>query len=246
MKRTMSCLLLLALSFPSSGVTQPPEPQRGMAKKTSAARVPVEYIARSILVLRGHKVLLDSELAANKDLAQKLSRLERSLVALDLKTQHQFKEVYEAIRALMAAPAPKRGITCGLLQSWRSAGAIRLDDLHQPRTCCLILCGTQLVTEQRVTKPAQRVVQPQRFGYLQIEGTVELRVRPVEIFQKPHNLLLAFVALLLGKISGLAQQPQDYINLLDRFPGQLVQLPEDGALMSADELDSSHHDPCDD
>jgi hypothetical protein len=171
-----------------------------VAKKTKAALVPIDHIARSILVLRGHKVLLDSELAqlygvttarlnqqvrrnrkrfpndflfevtseelanlklhfatsswggrrklplaftehgaimaatilnspravemsvyvvrafvklrvllaSNKDLAQKLARLERSLVALDLKTQRQFKEVYEAIWTLMAAPAPKR------------------------------------------------------------------------------------------------------------------------------------------
>jgi hypothetical protein len=29
-------------------------------------------------------------------------------VALDLKAQRRFKEVYDAIRALMAAPAPRR------------------------------------------------------------------------------------------------------------------------------------------
>lgn len=34
-----------------------------MAKKTTAALVPVDHIARSILVLRGQKVLLDAELA---------------------------------------------------------------------------------------------------------------------------------------------------------------------------------------
>ena len=45
---------------------------------------------------------------ASKDLAHKLVALERSLLALDLKTQRQFKAVYEAIRALMNAPAPKR------------------------------------------------------------------------------------------------------------------------------------------
>ncbi len=33
---------------------------------------------------------------------------EDSLAALDLKTQRQFKEVYEAIRALMNPPPPKR------------------------------------------------------------------------------------------------------------------------------------------
>jgi len=46
--------------------------------------------------------------ASNKDLARKLVALERSLLALDLMTQRQFKEVYEAIRALMDTPAPKR------------------------------------------------------------------------------------------------------------------------------------------
>lgn len=59
------------------------------------------YIVRAFVKLR-------ELLASNKDLARKLAALERSLVALDLKTQRQFKEVYEAIRALMSAPAPKR------------------------------------------------------------------------------------------------------------------------------------------
>lgn len=52
-------------------------------------------------------VKLGQLLASNKDLARKLAALERSLVALDLRTQRQFKEVYEAIRALMSVPAPK-------------------------------------------------------------------------------------------------------------------------------------------
>lgn len=182
-----------------------------MAKNTGTILVPVEHIAQSIRVLRGHKMLLDSELAmlygvttarlneavkrnlerfpedfvfrlteeefaalisqnatskpgrggrrklpwaftehgaimaatmlnspravemsvyvvrafvklrqllvSHKDLARKLASLERSLIALDLKTQRQFKEVYDAIRALMAAPAPKRraiGFTANL------------------------------------------------------------------------------------------------------------------------------------
>ena len=59
------------------------------------------YIVRAFVKLR-------EVLASNKDLAQKLTRLERSLLALDLKTQHQFKEVYEAIRALMVVPRPKK------------------------------------------------------------------------------------------------------------------------------------------
>ena len=56
-------------------------------------------------------VKLRELLASNKDLVRKLAALERSLIAMDLKTQGQFKEVYEAIRALMAGPpVKKRGI----------------------------------------------------------------------------------------------------------------------------------------
>jgi hypothetical protein len=40
--------------------------------------------------------------------ARKLEALESSLVSLDLKTQRQFMEVYEAIRALMSEPTLKR------------------------------------------------------------------------------------------------------------------------------------------
>jgi hypothetical protein len=58
------------------------------------------YVVRAFVKLR-------ELLASNKDLARKLAALERSLVALDLKTQRQFQEVYEAIRALMDTPAPK-------------------------------------------------------------------------------------------------------------------------------------------
>lgn len=68
------------------------------------------YVVRAFVKLR-------ELLTSNKDLARKLAALERSLVALDLKTQRQFKEVYEAIRALMSAPAPKRrgiGFTANL------------------------------------------------------------------------------------------------------------------------------------
>ena len=59
------------------------------------------YVVRAFVQLR-------EMLVSNKDLAQKLARLERSLVALDLKTQRQFKEVYGAIRELMMPPAPRR------------------------------------------------------------------------------------------------------------------------------------------
>jgi hypothetical protein len=59
------------------------------------------YVVRAFVQLR-------EVLASNKGLAHKLAALERSLVTLDLKTQRRFQEVYEAIRALMSDPAPKR------------------------------------------------------------------------------------------------------------------------------------------
>jgi ORF6N domain len=59
------------------------------------------YVVRAFVKLR-------ELLTSNKELAGKLAALERSLVALDLKTQRQFREVYEAIRALMSTPTPKR------------------------------------------------------------------------------------------------------------------------------------------
>jgi hypothetical protein len=49
-------------------------------------------VAMGVYVVRAF-VQLREVLASNEDLAQKLARLERSLVALDLKTQRQFKEV---------------------------------------------------------------------------------------------------------------------------------------------------------
>ena len=62
------------------------------------------YVVRAFVELR-------RLLSSNRGLARKLDALERSLVSLDLKTQRQFKEVYEAIRALMSEPAaPRRGI----------------------------------------------------------------------------------------------------------------------------------------
>lgn len=51
------------------------------------------YIVRAFVKLR-------SLLASSTDLARKLEILERSLITLDLKTQRQFKEVYNAIRVL--------------------------------------------------------------------------------------------------------------------------------------------------
>jgi hypothetical protein len=64
-------------------------------------------VEMSVYVVRAF-VKLRELLVSNKDLARKLVALERSLVTLDLKTQRQFKEVYNAIRSLMTAPVPKR------------------------------------------------------------------------------------------------------------------------------------------
>jgi hypothetical protein len=47
-------------------------------------------------------------LASNEQLERKLLELERSLIALNLTTHRRFREVYDAIRALQAEPAPKR------------------------------------------------------------------------------------------------------------------------------------------
>lgn len=59
------------------------------------------YVVRAFLKLR-------ELLSSNRDLARKVQALERSLLALDLKTQRRFTEVYEAIRALTSAPTAKR------------------------------------------------------------------------------------------------------------------------------------------
>lgn len=62
-------------------------------------------VEMSVYVVRAF-VKLRELLASNKDLAGKLATLERSLITLDLKTQRQFKAVYEAIRELMDSPPP--------------------------------------------------------------------------------------------------------------------------------------------
>lgn len=64
-------------------------------------------VEMSVYVVRAF-VKLRELLASNKGLARKLAALERSLVTLDIKTQRQFQEVYEAIRQLMTPPVPKR------------------------------------------------------------------------------------------------------------------------------------------
>jgi hypothetical protein len=59
------------------------------------------YVVRAFIALRDF-------LASHRELAGKLRRLERSIIALDLGTQRQLAEVFEAIRSLRTEPAPKR------------------------------------------------------------------------------------------------------------------------------------------
>jgi hypothetical protein len=87
--------------FPPFGFTEHGAIMAATILNSSRAVEMSLYVVRAFVKLR-------ELLASNKDLARKLAALERSLVALDLKTQRQFKEVYEAIRALMDTPAPKR------------------------------------------------------------------------------------------------------------------------------------------
>lgn len=61
----------------------------------------------SVYVVRAF-VRLKALVVSNRDLARKLAALERSLLAMDLKTREQFKEVYAAIQALTSVAAPKR------------------------------------------------------------------------------------------------------------------------------------------
>ena len=62
------------------------------------------YVVRAFVKLR-------DIFASNKDLVRKLAALERSLVTMDLKTQRQFKAIYEAIHSLMSgSPVKRRGI----------------------------------------------------------------------------------------------------------------------------------------
>jgi hypothetical protein len=58
------------------------------------------YVVRAFIKLR-------EVLASNTVLARKLEVLEKSVATLDARTREQFEEVYRAIRALMAPPAPK-------------------------------------------------------------------------------------------------------------------------------------------
>ncbi|MEX0733251.1 MAG: ORF6N domain-containing protein [Steroidobacteraceae bacterium] len=62
-------------------------------------------VEMSVYVVRAF-VKLRQVLASNTELAHKLEVLEKSVATLDARTRKQFEEVYQAIRALMAPPAP--------------------------------------------------------------------------------------------------------------------------------------------
>jgi hypothetical protein len=63
-------------------------------------------VEMSVYVVRAF-VKLREVLASNTELAHKLEALEKSVATLDDRTRKQFEEVYSAIRALMARPAPQ-------------------------------------------------------------------------------------------------------------------------------------------
>jgi hypothetical protein len=59
------------------------------------------YVVRAFVKLR-------ELLVSDEDLRRKLAVLERSLLAMDLKSQRRLRDVYAAIRALTTTPAAKR------------------------------------------------------------------------------------------------------------------------------------------
>jgi hypothetical protein len=67
-------------------------------------------ITMSVHIVRAF-IRMREALAGHRELARRLQGLERTLLALDLKTDARFEEVFVAIRSLMQPPAhPKRPI----------------------------------------------------------------------------------------------------------------------------------------
>jgi hypothetical protein len=66
-------------------------------------------VQMSVYVVRAF-VKFREALASNAALARKLLELERSLIAANITTQRQFREIYEAIRSLQGAPERRRPI----------------------------------------------------------------------------------------------------------------------------------------
>lgn len=76
-------------------------------------------VEMSVYVVRAF-VKLREVLASNTELARKLEELEKSVATLDARTRKQFEDVYSAIRALMARPAPQSrpiGFTADITKS---------------------------------------------------------------------------------------------------------------------------------
>lgn len=108
-------------------------------------------VEMSVYVVRAFVKLRDV-LVSNRELARKLAELERSLTALDLEIQRQFREVYETIRFLMGAPVPKRRPP----PTWGSSPSRNREtssDVGTLRPCGLseiTICNRFRRTEQRV------------------------------------------------------------------------------------------------
>lgn len=64
-------------------------------------------VQMSVYVVRAF-VRFREALSSNAELAQKLLALERSLIASNIATRRQFRELYSAIRALQGGPEPQR------------------------------------------------------------------------------------------------------------------------------------------
>lgn len=119
----------IAISKPGrGGRRQPPWActEHGAIQAANVLNSP-RAITMGIYVVRAF-VQLREILASNKGLARKLVALERSLLALDLKTRRQFKEVYEPsvqVVGTRATEAPA-SLRCGPASRWQAARAGRL------------------------------------------------------------------------------------------------------------------------
>lgn len=94
-------------------------------------------VEMSVYVVRAF-VKLREVLTTNTELARKLEVLEKSVATLDAGTRRQFEEVYAAIRALMAPPAPKArpiGFTADFDQGADASPGVREKRPHAWVTC---------------------------------------------------------------------------------------------------------------
>ena len=83
-----------------------------VARQTGAAPLPAEHIAQSILVFRGHKVLLDEDLAALYGVATKvlLQAIKRNIGRFPLDFMFQLTAAeWAALRSQFVTSKPQRG-----------------------------------------------------------------------------------------------------------------------------------------